>query len=324
MRIIIDIYKKSLVLLSVICLVVLTACSSKEVSQSSEVKSVDNKAAVAEGTRVVQTVNGEVEIPANPQRIVTQSGLLATLLALDVKPVGAESRDIKNPHIQALVEGVENIGEGTDYEKILELEPDLIITQIHDAGNYEKLSKIAPTVVYPYLTFKNVKEEVQEVGKLIGKEEQAKEWETQFDTRMAAARERAQAVVGDQTVSLIGAFEKDIYVYGDSLYRGGEALYQYLQLTPTDAIAKEVIGNPDEFLKISYEVLDDYAGDYIFVDESKGGSLNIKSPIWNNLKAVKNKQVLFPKPERFWPYDPISVANQAEEFADMLEGLKKK
>lgn len=79
-RIIIDIYKKSLVLLSVICLVVLTACSSKEVSQSSEVKSVDNKAAVAEGTRVGQTVNGEVEIPANPQWIVTQSGLLATLL----------------------------------------------------------------------------------------------------------------------------------------------------------------------------------------------------------------------------------------------------
>ncbi|UNK18346.1 ABC transporter substrate-binding protein [Paenibacillus sp. N3/727] len=325
MRIIINIYKKSLVLLSVICLVVLTACgSSKEVSQSSENKSVDTKAVAAEETRVVQTVNGEVTIPANPQRIVTQAGLLATLLALDVKPIGAGARDIDNPHIQDLVEGVENIGEGTDYEKILELQPDLIITQNHDAGNYEKLSKIAPTVVYPYLTFKNVKEEVQEVGKLIGKEEQAKEWETQFDTRMAAARERAQAVVGDQTVSLIGAFEKDIYVYGDSLYRGGEALFQYLQLTPTDAIAKEVINNPDEYLVISYEVLEEYAGDYIFVDESKGGSLNTKSPIWNNLKAVKNKQVLFPKPERFWPYDPISVANQAEEFADMLEGLKKK
>lgn len=240
-----------------------------------------------------------------------------------MKPVGAEARDIKNPHIQDLVAGVESIGEGIDYEQILELEPDLIITQMHDPANYEKLSKIAPTVVYPYLTFKNVKEEVEAVGKLVGKEEKAKEWETQFDTRMAAARERAQAVVGDQTVSLIGAFEKDVYIYGDSLYRGGEALYQYLQLKPTEAIAKEVINNPDEYLKISFEVLDDYAGDFIFVDESKGGSLDTTSPIWNNLEAVKKKQILFPEPARFWPYDPISVANQAEEFADMLEGLKK-
>ncbi|WP_232698072.1 hypothetical protein [Brevibacillus daliensis] len=112
-------------------------------------------------------------------------------------------------------------------------------------------------------------------------------------------------------------------MYGDSLYRGGEALYQYLQLKPTDAIAKEVIGNPDEFLTISYEVLENYAGDYIFVDESYGGSFDTKSPIWNNLEAVKNKRVLFPDPARFWPYDPISVANQAEEFADMLEAIKK-
>lgn len=320
--ILMKIHNNLFILLTVIFLAVLTACSSNEGSQSTEKKTGDNKAA-AEETRVVETVNGEVTIPANPKRVVAQEGLLATLLALDVKPVGAASRYLQNPHIKDLVDGVEDIGEGTDYEKILELEPDLIITQYDDPSNYEKLSQIAPTIVYPYLTFNNVKEEMEEVGKLLGEEEKMKEWEIQFDARMAAARERARAVVGDRTVSLIGAYDKDIYVYGDSLYRGGEALYQHLQLTPTDAIAKNVIGNPDEFLKISYEVLEDYAGDYIFVDESNGGKLDKESPIWNNLDAVKNNYVMFPDPDRFWPYDPISVANQAEEFADMLEALEK-
>ncbi|WP_232698071.1 hypothetical protein [Brevibacillus daliensis] len=127
-----NIYNKLLVLLTVISLTVLTACSSNEVSQSSENNPRDKQVA-AEETRVVQTVNGEVTIPAKPQRIVTQAGLLATVLALDMKPVGAGSKDIKNPHIQDLVQGVEDIGEGTDYEKILELEPDLIITQNNDS-----------------------------------------------------------------------------------------------------------------------------------------------------------------------------------------------
>lgn len=80
-----NIYKRGLTLLSVICLVVLTACGgSKEANQSASntATTADNNKVVAaaeETTRVVQTVNGEVKVPANPQRIVTQAGLLATL-----------------------------------------------------------------------------------------------------------------------------------------------------------------------------------------------------------------------------------------------------
>ncbi|MBO0999728.1 ABC transporter substrate-binding protein [Bacillus sp. SD075] len=57
------------------------------------------------------------------------------------------------------------MGEGTEYEKIPELTLVIIITQNNDPSNYGKLSQIAPTIVYPYLTFKNVKEEMYEVGK---------------------------------------------------------------------------------------------------------------------------------------------------------------
>lgn len=80
-------------------------------------------------TRVVKTGKGEIEIPANPQRIVAQ-GYLATFLALGVKPVGAPSWDIGSPHVRHLTSGIEDIGtiDASSVEKILSLAPDLIVT----------------------------------------------------------------------------------------------------------------------------------------------------------------------------------------------------
>ncbi|MCM3337525.1 hypothetical protein M3650_02400 [Paenibacillus sp. MER TA 81-3] len=74
----------------------------------------------------------------------------------------------------------------------------------------------------------------------------------------------------------------------------------------------------ETYKQVSFEVLADYAGNYIFLDESNGGALNKKDPIWSSIAAVKNDRVFYLDAKRFWPYDPIAVLAHAEEGADML------
>ena len=98
--------------------------------------------------KTVQTTNGEVVIPTSPQRIVAEE-YIASLLVLDVKPVGAPGLALENYYLK---DALKDVGEIGDYgkpsiEKIIALKPDLIITG--NGENYDALSKIAPTVVIP-------------------------------------------------------------------------------------------------------------------------------------------------------------------------------
>ncbi|MGX1724957.1 ABC transporter substrate-binding protein, partial [Bacillus haynesii] len=144
-----------------------------------------------EKTRVVKTINGNVTVPANPKRVVT-IGYAGTMLAFGIKPLGETGKYLGSPYIKDQVSGIKDIG-GKDgfsvsVEKILELKPDLIVSMTNDSKEYEKLSKIAPTVVYPFGTFKDARDEMKTFGKLLGKEKEAREWTKTFNQKMKAAR----------------------------------------------------------------------------------------------------------------------------------------
>ncbi|WKL04127.1 hypothetical protein Q0F98_13545 [Paenibacillus amylolyticus] len=52
------------------------------------------------------------------------------------------------------------IGAAVSMEKVIALNPDLIITYSDQASEIESYQKIAPTVVIPYGTFTNVHDEI--------------------------------------------------------------------------------------------------------------------------------------------------------------------
>ncbi|MEC0089000.1 ABC transporter substrate-binding protein [Paenibacillus macquariensis] len=314
-------------LLLVMLAVMITACGSKgdqssESNKSSEVVKVEEVVSEQPQTRTVKTVNGDIVIPANAKRIVVDS-YLPTLLLLDVKPVGATQVDIENVHIQNLNANIESTGENS-FEKILALQPDLIISSDIEKSSFEKFSKMAPTIIIPYETYSDVHEEVRTIGQMLGKDKEAEKWLAMFDEKIQQQRERIQAVMAEgETVSIFGAFGKDSYIYGDGIYKGGQAIYKQLQLTPSKRIKKELIDAGESNKQVSFEVLTDYAGDYIFFDISNGGSLDKKDPVWQSIDAVKKENVFYLDGKRFWPYDPIAVLAQAEEVADMLVAKKK-
>ncbi|MBU3204175.1 ABC transporter substrate-binding protein [Clostridium algidicarnis] len=275
-------------------------------------------------TKTLSTVNGDIEIPVEPKKIVVD-GYLPSLLALGIKPVGSTASDLKNVHIQNMVSGIEVIGgeeDGLSPEAILELKPDLIITLIGsgaDNDKYEQISKIAPTISIPFGTYKDVHSELKALGEMLGKEKEAENWLKDYDQRVEASREKIKELIEDkETVSILGAYSKGFYVYGNGGYRGGQAIYRNLKLTPPETIQKELMDAGETFKQISFEVMKDYAGDYIFFDESYGGKIDKNNPMLQSLEAVKNDKVFYLDPDFFWPYDPIAVINQTEKVVEML------
>ncbi|WP_342514727.1 ABC transporter substrate-binding protein [Sporosarcina sp. FSL K6-1522] len=308
-------------LLLVILAIMVAACSSTGSQSGSEGEKNDTAESEELATRIVKTIHGDIEIPANAERIVVDA-YLPTLLLLGEKPIGATKTDLENVHIVDLIDGIESTGENS-VEAIMSLNPDLIISADAEKSTFDSLSKIAPTVIIPYETYGDVYEEVSAIGEMLGKEKEAESWLTTFDEKMKQQREKVQKVMAEgETVSIFGAFGKDSYIYGDGIYRGGQAIYKHLQLTPPERIKKELIDAGETYKQISFEVMNDYAGDYIFFDVSNGGELDKEDPVWASIDAVKNDHVFYLDPKRFWPFDPIAVLAQAEEVADMLVAKK--
>ncbi|MGG1941890.1 ABC transporter substrate-binding protein [Paenibacillus polymyxa] len=303
-------------LLSVI--VILSACGGK-VNQPDEKQNQASDEPKSAVTKTVNTIHGDIQIPAHPQRIVVDL-YQNDLLALGIKPVGSVKYFLDNPYSKDLVQGIESIGDrsSVSVEKVLTLQPDLILIASKDASEYEKYSKIAPTLVIPYGTYKNVHEELTAFGELLGKEQEAKTWLAQYDQRMQAARDKLKGIVqpGD-TFTVMEATDKEYYVYGDNFGRGGQAVYRGLNLTPPPLVQKELLGET-QWKSISKEVINQYAGSYIFLTVNKDLSGYEGDSIWKSLSAVRNGKVFELQEDRYWYFDPIAIMGQAEELADMI------
>jgi len=308
---------RSWILIMTVLMLLLAGCGNSA-------KTTDDSAGNAaepdvSGTKTIQTVNGDVEVPVQPKRIIADE-YLGSLVALGLTPIGAPGLSLKNPYLGEAVKNAEDIGDysNTSLEKMAEMQPDLIVTSTTDPVKYEQLTKIAPTVAYPYGSLKDAHEELTTLGALFGKEKEAEVWLADYDKRIQAARDKAQAAVGkDATFSIFEDGGKAAYVYGDNFGRGGQPVYQALGFKPPAKVAEKIM--KDQWAELSAEMLPDYAGDYIILTSNTRTLADFKGePVWKTLEAVKNDQVYIWKEERSWYYDPLAVMLQTEELADWL------
>ncbi|ANE48888.1 hypothetical protein SY83_12500 [Paenibacillus swuensis] len=135
-----------------------TANTSGTTNESNAGNANTGNAQVSEEVKRIKHPLGTTEIKGIPQRIVVlEWSYVEDLLALGVKPVGVA--DIENYKVWVNVKSGE-LAEATDVgtrqepnlETIMSLKPDLIITDdFRVAQSYDKLSEIAPTLVFaPY------------------------------------------------------------------------------------------------------------------------------------------------------------------------------
>lgn len=297
--------KKLWILFVLLLLLVISACSSQTTTAGNNT------------TITYQSENGPVEVPADPNRVILLSGFTGNVLALDVNIVGVDQWSKMNPRFAEELKGVQEVSEES-LEKIIELEPDLIIA-LSDSKNIDKLREIAPTVTYTWGKLDYLTQHA-EIGKLLNKEEQAKEWVEDFKKRAQAAGEDIRAKIGEEaTVSVIESFDKQLYVFGNNWARGTEILYQAMNLKMPEKV-KETALSPG-YYAISAEVLPQFAGDYMILSKNPEADNSFQNTdTYKNIPAVKNNRVFELNAKESTFSDPITLEDQLEFFKQAFLG----
>ena len=213
-------------------LFVLTGCGSN----TSDTEKAQEKEAT--GTHLFKAANGEIEVPNNPKRVVVRT-YMGHVLALDVQVVGATEWDLASPFIdKKVLDKIKDVGVPMNEEEVLALEPDLIITDTED--EVASLEKIAPTVLLPYDTVRNINESVDLFGELLNRKTEAEAWKKSFKENADKERARLAEVnfPMDATVGLYELQDSKLFVFGSNFGRGGQFLTTGLGLKQQENIHK--------------------------------------------------------------------------------------
>ncbi|OME87353.1 hypothetical protein BK120_05110 [Paenibacillus sp. FSL A5-0031] len=279
-------------------------------------------------TKVYKDALGrEVEIPVNPQRIITTQ-YLPEMIAVGVKPVGAVTHLLSNfVAIKDQIGGIEDIGAANamNMEKALELQPDLIIATEWNEEQLDQLSKIAPTVVVKWEGNDAIKH-FKDVADVLGKNDKAEQWIKDYEQEAAEARTKLASFVKEGEtfgVVVIGGYEKgQLRVYGTG--NVGYTLFDTLQFPMTDVVKTEWDKGDHELgINISLEKLNEFASaDRLFVVKFNNDPDFLKkveeSSLWSMLPAVKNNKVYVVEDALWFSYDVMSFKGQLEDAVQLL------
>ncbi len=274
-------------------------------------------------TKIFSTVKGDIEIPVNPQKIVSDF-YLGEFLALDIKPIIASDYALNNPFLSDLVSGIQPLNTTsaeTSLEMITAAQPDLIVTLKEE--DYDTYSKIAPTVLIPYGAYSE-DELFLYIGEMLGKKEDAQKYLDTFNAKALAAKPEIQSIVGEQTVSIVEVWPKELYVMGSHFGRGGMILYDLWQLKAPEKIQKPMVDEAGVYEVVSLETLPEYAGDFIaygVLADTDSAYLE-DSNIWQGLPSVKNAKIMPYEQVAFMHSDPISLNKQLEIYIDFFRKFK--
>ncbi|BBI33911.1 ABC transporter substrate-binding protein [Cohnella abietis] len=306
--------------------------SQTQAASSAETKGTET----AVQTRVIKTESGDVEVPADPQRIVYLVGnnigdilpFGKTVVGVDIYGDPSKRPEEWKQQWGQNLNGVSLVS-GDDLESILALEPDLIIgSRTWTASSIEQLNKIAPTIFYNEMS--ELEERMTFFGEVFGMTEQAKEFIAQYKIKAEAAKQRLvdSNLHDKKIVFLQGVEEGTAGLQGDKT-RG--IIYNDLGMRAPEIVENKFFNskNPKSegyYSPISLEVIGEYLSEadiiaYTYfgpnVDELK--KQLTESAIWNGLPAVKKGNVLFYSiDDTLNDYDYASRMVSLDTFANAL------
>ncbi|MHC8521326.1 ABC transporter substrate-binding protein [Rossellomorea sp. H39__3] len=303
--------KKWLAPIILLFVLLVSACGNQTSTDQKEEKKKEDK-----GTITYQSENGPVEVPADPKRVVVLSSFAGNVMALDVPLVGVDSWSKMNPRWDDSLKDVKEVSD-EDLEKIIELDPDLIIG-LSNIKNVDKLKKIAPTVTYTYGKVDYLTQHL-EIGKLLNKEDEAKAWVDDFKNGqlMPVKISKRKSVMMPLFPSSKASINNSMYT--ETTGRGTEILYQEMGLNMPDKVKEEAL-EPGYFA-LSTEVLPDFAGDYLIVSRDPNAENSFtKTDTYRSISAVKNNRVYEVNMMEFYFNDPLTLDYQLEFFKEKFLG----
>ena len=260
------------------------------------------------------------DIPKNPKRIASLSSTYTGyLLQLGFDPVTVTSYDAKNPVLKKKVKNAKVLMP-EDLESIAKQKPDLIVVDASDK-NIDELKKIAPTIAIDYGK-NDYLEILNRFGQIFGKEKEADQWIADWKSKTADIGKQLKEKLGQNvTFTVVGLYEKEIYLFGNNWGRGGEVIYKSLGFDAPQKVKDEVF--PSGYLQVSQETVSEYIGDYVLVaaEDDKTGSALYESDVWKSIPAVQQNHILKVDANAFYFNDPLTLEYELKTIQDGLEKM---
>jgi len=244
----------------------------------------------------VTTVLGTYDIPTDPQRVVTIDHRtdLEPALVLGL-PVIASGYWADRPWVPVPA-GMIDLDMPTTAEHVLTLDPDLIICSADEPDDEwwpaKRLQSIAPVLPTSFKT--NWRNNLLDLGKLVGRDEPALAAVAEYDALIADIRERHAAALAGKTIAAIQYFADDksfrVHLPSQEGYNNpkGEAIAELGIKTVDPALLGEFGMVAYENLTAALEAVDGI----LFANSGTGDLASLaEDTFWQRLPAVANGKV---------------------------------
>ncbi|MGF1480507.1 MAG: ABC transporter substrate-binding protein [Cyanophyceae cyanobacterium] len=278
--------------------------------------------------RLVEHAMGSTYVPETVERVVTvDTAALDASLALGIKPVGSVVFGDFPSYLGDRGSGIQSVGDGNqpNLEKILQLQPDLILSNRISSGRlYNRLSRIAPTVLSEGSGRSGEwQSHLRLFGEALGRTETAAELLQDYEQRVAQLRGKL-GDTSDTVVSVVTTGRGRVGFYTVESFPGSVLQDLGFARPPLQADSRQWAE------MVSQENLASLDGDIIFLirnqvfSDSLGQEELVSDPIWSQLGAVKQGRLYQVEGEAWIQGRNILAAHQIlDDVAQALEGERE-
>lgn len=318
------------------CLLLIAGCGNHDANDAREnadkekevvQQTAENSKAVSAAAypRTITHLSGKTIVESKPHKIATPYISFVDYMAvLDTYPIAGQGIEIIERNFPSLSKriagkGIQDLGMEANLEKLLAVQPDLIIAADDMKEQYERLSQIAPTVIFPQAG--EWRETLKQIAEVICEEEKAEQVLAEFDRKSAEYKEKLAFRQNESVLFTMYSGKEMFVMWNDGRF---DPFYKGLGLKPVEAAQANG--------QITLESLAALNPDHLFVINNwrnpiQGGVREAmkNSKVWNSMNAVKNNRVYeladpsLPGPMALAKIDGIEEIMQAMGKTDQLD-----
>ncbi|WP_039075851.1 siderophore ABC transporter substrate-binding protein [Bacillus sp. MSP13] len=316
--------KFALLFIALVTAVVISACGNQSTSSSKGSDSKNEQITVKH-----QLDKDGTKVPKNPKKVVVfDFGSLDTLdkLGLDDKVAGLPKQALPKYLSQFKDDKYADVGslKEPDFEKVAEIDPDLIIISGRQSESYKEFSDIAPTIYLGVDTaryMESFKSDAEIIGKIFDKEDEVKDELATIDSSIADLKKTAEKL--NKNGLVIMANDGKISAFGSKSRYG--LIHDVFGVTPADKNIKASTHGQS----VSYEYISKTNPDYLFVIDrgtAIGETSSTKQVVENdyvkNVNAVKNDHVVY-LDSATWYLSGGGLESMTQMIKEVKDGLEK-
>src|SRR5690625_18718 len=302
---------------------VLGACGTSDDEQGSE----NNDSEEQSEAVTIEHELGTTEIEKNPEKIVVfDFGILDSLDKLGIDVAGLPQAIVPSYLEKYDSDEYENVGslKEPDFEKIAEIDPDLIIISSRQSDLYDQFKEITDNTIFLGVDatryMDSFEENMHVLGEIFEKESEVEEELSSIETSINDLNERASN--SDKESLIILANDDKISAYGPSSRFG--LIHDVFGVKATD----ENIEASTHGKNVSFEYVKEQNPDILYVidrgaaiGEESSAKAIVENKLVENTNAYKNDDIVYLDPE-FWYLSGgglISVEEMVEEINASIE-----